>query len=69
MIYQYIKQIFRSLWRYKSFSFINIAGLSIGIAAVIIIFLITDYEKSFDTFHSGNNIYRVVSNSGSGFKE
>ena len=68
MIYQYIKQIFRSLWRYKSFSFINIAGLSIGIAAVIIIFLITDYEKSFDTFHSGNNIYRVVSKRGAASK-
>ena len=61
MIFQNIKQIFRSLWRYKSFSLINIAGLSIGIAAIIIIFLIADYEKSFDTFHTGNNIYRVVS--------
>ena len=50
MIFQNIKQIFRSPWRHKSFSLVNIAGLSIGIAAIIVIFLIADYEKSFDTF-------------------
>jgi len=48
-----LKQIFRSLWKYKSFSLINLLGLSIGIAAVILIFMIAGYEKSFDQFHSG----------------
>ena len=56
------KYIFRSLWRHKSFSFINLAGLSIGIAAITVIVLIVNYENSFDKFHSEkNNIYRVVS--------
>ena len=56
-----LKQIFRSLWRYKSFTIVNIAGLSIGIAAVVLIFLIADYEKSFDRFSTNSqNIYRVV---------
>ena len=61
MILHNLRQIFRSLWRYKSFSLINFLGLTLGIAAIIIIFLIADFEKSFDKFHSGENIYRVVS--------
>ena len=64
-----LKQIFRSLWKYKSFSLINLLGLSIGIAAVILIFMIAGYEKSFDQFHSGRkNIYRVVSKADRGGK-
>jgi len=61
---QNIKQILRSLLKYKGFTFINLLGLSIGIAATIIIFLISGYENSFDDFHSdGKNIYRVVTKS------
>jgi len=56
-----IKQIVRSLWRYKSFSLINLAGLTLGIAAVIVIFLLVNYENNFDKFHAEDkNIYRVV---------
>ena len=56
-----LKRIVRSLWRYKSFSIINFLGLSIGIAAIMILFLIANYEKSFDKLHSDrDNIYRVV---------
>ena len=47
-----LKRIVRSLWRYKSFSIINFLGLSIGIAAIMILFLIANYEKSFDKLHS-----------------
>lgn len=61
MFYNTLKQILRSLWVHKSFTFINLLGLSIGIAAVTIIFLITDFEKGYDRFHSDNdNIYRIV---------
>ncbi len=57
-----IKQILRNLWRHKSFAFINLLGLSLGIAAIIVLFLIAQYENSFDSFHSDNyNIYRLVS--------
>lgn len=56
------KQIFRSLWRHKSFTLMNLLGLSIGMAAVTLIFLIADYENSFDSFHSDSQqLYRVVS--------
>ena len=61
---QNLKQIFRSLLKYKSFTIINLLGLSIGVAAVMLIFMIADYEKSFDK-QQGNakDIFRVVSKS------
>ena len=62
MIQFQFKQIFRSLRRHWSFTFINVLGLSIGTAAVVILLLIVFYENSFDSFHSGSdNLYRVVS--------
>ena len=46
----------------KTFSLINIFGLSIGISAALVIYLIVQYDFSFDTFHKdGDRIYRVVS--------
>ncbi len=62
MIGTYFKTAFRNLMRNKAFSFINIVGLSIGISAALVIFLIVQYDFSFDKFHkNGNRIYRVVS--------
>lgn len=56
-----IKHILRNLWKQKSFTFINLLGLSLGVAAVVILVLIAHYEKQFDSFHSEtDNIYRVV---------
>ncbi|HWB28752.1 MAG TPA: ABC transporter permease [Chitinophagaceae bacterium] len=52
----------RSFWRNKVFSLINIAGLSIGISASLVIFLIVSYDLSFDKFEKdGSRVYRVVS--------
>src|SRR5215212_5994513 len=62
MILHSLKQIWRSLLKYKSFSIINLLGLSIGIASAVLIFLIADYEKRFDRLHkNGDDIFRVVS--------
>src|SRR5882757_5478424 len=53
----------RNFWRNKTFSLINIFGLAIGISAALVIYLIVQYDFSFDKFHKdGNRIYRVVSN-------
>ncbi|BAO76514.1 hypothetical protein WPG_2284 [Winogradskyella sp. PG-2] len=41
------------------YSFINIIGLSLGIAAFIIISLYVSYEKSYDTFEGSDTVYRV----------
>jgi putative ABC transport system permease protein len=62
MIRNYFKTAIRNLARNKVFSFINVIGLSIGISAALVIFLIVQYDLSFDKFHkNGDKIYRVVS--------
>jgi putative ABC transport system permease protein len=49
------------LTKHKSSSLINIAGLVVGFAAFLLIFLVIQYEQSFDSFHSKKKtIYRVV---------
>ena len=61
MISNYIKTAFRSLWKHKIFTLINIIGLSIGICASLVIYLIVHYDFTFDKFHKdGDRIYRVV---------
>src|ERR1700761_1211052 len=63
MIKSYFKIAFRSFWKHKLFTFINIIGLSIGISASVVIYLIVHYDLTFDKFHKDNDrIYRVVSN-------
>jgi putative ABC transport system permease protein len=61
MIRNYLKTAWRSLLRNKSYTAINITGLAIGIAACLLIFLVIDFETSFDNYHNNKeNIYRVV---------
>lgn len=60
MVLNYIKIAIRNLLRYKSFSLINILGLSIGLSASVIIALWIFDELSYDKFHENfDNIYRV----------
>ncbi len=61
MLKNYFKTALRNLLRHKSNSAINIAGLVVGFATFLLIFLVIQYEQSFDTFHPDkNHIYRVV---------
>ena len=61
MIKNYFKTAWGNIIRNKAFSFINVFGLSIGISAALVIFLIVHYEFSFDKFEKDQNqIYRVV---------
>ncbi|HTD39329.1 MAG TPA: ABC transporter permease [Mucilaginibacter sp.] len=63
MIKNYFKIALRSFKRHKLFTLINIIGLSIGICASLVIYLIVNYDFSFDKFHKDRDrIYRVVSN-------
>lgn len=60
MLKNYFKTALRNLRRNKSYSFINITGLAVGIAACLLIFLVIQYETSFDNFHNNKEqIYRV----------
>lgn len=53
----------RNLWKHKIYTFINIAGLSIGMASCILIFIFIRYQLSYDDdFQHKQRIYRVVSN-------
>jgi putative ABC transport system permease protein len=61
MIKNYFTIAWRNLSRYKTYSIINIAGLSIGLACAMLILLYVKDEVSFDKFHSNvGNIYRIV---------
>jgi len=53
---------YRNLIKNKSYTSINVVGLSLGLAAFIVISAYVHFEKSFDQMYPGsNNIYRVES--------
>jgi putative ABC transport system permease protein len=51
MLENYFKTAWRSLVRNKMYSLINVLGLALGICACLVIYMITRYEFSFDSFH------------------
>lgn len=62
MLKNYIKIAFRNLFKYKTYSVINILGLSVGLTCCILIYLYSVNEFSYDRFHKDNdNIYRLIS--------
>ncbi|MDQ4142071.1 MAG: ABC transporter permease, partial [Bacteroidota bacterium] len=68
MLKNYLKIALRNLLRHKGYSFINIAGLAVGIACCTFILLFVQDELSFEKNHSkAKNIYRLtitIDNSG-----
>ncbi len=60
MIRNYFKIAWRSFWRQKGYSLLNVGGLSIGLTCCVIILLFVTYERSYDKFHSkSDKIFRV----------
>ena len=60
MFRNYFKTAFRNLRRNKVYSFINIVGLSLGLACAMLIMLYVKDEVSYDRFHKNiGNIYRI----------
>lgn len=55
MFRNYLKIAWRNLKKNKAFSFINISGLSIGIASAILILLWVQNEISYDQFHENKD--------------
>ncbi|MCK0157513.1 ABC transporter permease [Cellulophaga sp. F20128] len=55
----YLKIAIRYLLKNKLYSFINIAGLAIGIASFVLIMRYINYENSYDTFEGSENVQRV----------
>ena len=61
MFKNYFKIARRNLVRNKSYAAINITGLAVGIAVCMVIFIIIQFQTSFDNFHAKKNrIYRVL---------
>lgn len=60
MFKNYLKITLRNLRRQKGYSFINIAGLSVGIACAMLIFLVVRYEFTYESFHeNADRIFRI----------
>ena len=60
MIKNYLKTSFRNLMKNKIFTFINIAGLSIGMAACLLILQYVSFQLSYDQFNkNAGDLYRV----------
>lgn len=61
MLKNYIKIAFRNLVRQKGFTILNVTGLAVGFASVILIGLYVADEISFDRFHAkSDRTYRIV---------
>jgi len=68
MFKNYFKTAVRTFSKNKVTTFINVLGLSIGISAALIIFMVIQYDFSFDKYEPGKeNIYRIVTD-GDGWK-
>ncbi len=60
MIFNYILSFFRQVSRNKVFSILNLLGLSVGMAAFMLLLQFVIYENSYDEFHrNSDQIYRV----------
>ncbi len=61
MFNNYLKTALRNFYKQKTLSFINIFGLSVGLACSILITLYMKHEISYDKFHkNADNIFRIT---------
>ncbi len=60
MLKHYLKIALRNIRKHKSYAFINVFGLALGVACCVLVFLFVQHEMSYDRFHeNGAQIYRV----------
>jgi putative ABC transport system permease protein len=60
MIKNYLTIAWRNLMKYKLYSFLNIAGLTVGITSFCLIFLFVKDELSYDNYHTkADQTYRI----------
>ncbi|WKN42170.1 ABC transporter permease [Tunicatimonas pelagia] len=64
MLRNYWKTAVRTLWKHKSYTTINVLGLSLGITCSLVLFLLIRHWLSFDSYHTNRDrIYRIVKES------
>jgi len=67
MLKHYLRVAGRNLWKHKGYSFINIAGLAMGMACAFLVLLWVQDELSYDRFHAdAGTLYRLEQESDSG---
>ncbi|QKZ12836.1 ABC transporter permease [Spirosoma sp. KUDC1026] len=60
MLRNYLKIAFRTLWKNRTHTLINLVGLSVAFGTCILLFLTSTFELSYDRFHAdGSRIYRL----------
>lgn len=70
MIKNYFKTAWRNMLRNRTSSFINVSGLSIGIACVLMILIYIQNELGYDKFHKDTNrIFQVTLSGNMGGQE
>jgi putative ABC transport system permease protein len=63
MLKNYLKTAFRNLWKNRTYSFLNIFGLAVGITCAGFIFLWVEDELNYDHNHSKRDqLYQVLEN-------
>ncbi len=66
MFSNYVRVFYRNLRKQKVYSFINILGLSVGLAVFILVLTYFNFNLSFDSYHKDpERIYLVTSENGS----
>src|SRR5438309_1654458 len=61
MLKNYFKIALRHLWRNRLYTFINIAGLTIGMTCALLSILYVNDEMSYDRFHkNAPQLYRLT---------
>lgn len=61
MLSIYFATAWRSIWKNKFFSFVNILGLSVATAAFLLLINYIQFERSYEKFHrNADNIYRLT---------
>jgi len=67
MFKNYLTTAYRNLIRKRTSTFFNVAGLTLGIAGSIVLFLLITWILGYDKFQTNySRIYRVVTDEGSG---
>ncbi|HKC36876.1 MAG TPA: ABC transporter permease, partial [Chitinophagaceae bacterium] len=61
MFRNFYKIVFRSMWRYKGYTLLNIFGMGVGLAAMVWGFQTYRFSFSFDNFHKDqDHVYRAL---------
>jgi putative ABC transport system permease protein len=60
MFRSYLKTAWRSLWKHKGHTAVNLAGFAMGMACCVVILVYVRHERSFDDYHKDiDRVFRI----------